>query len=79
MKFKTENSEKNNTPYSDAVEFNEFIQFSGMLGLDEMLDAGESLGVPILAKRVFGFSPDNLWSPMCLPRHLLDRLSLIHI
>ena len=35
MKFKTENSEKNNTPYSDAVEFNEFIQFSGMLGLDE--------------------------------------------
>ena len=35
MKFKTENSEKNNTPYSDAVELNEFIQFSGMLGLDE--------------------------------------------
>ena len=26
MKFKTENSEKNNTPYSDAVELNEFIQ-----------------------------------------------------
>ena len=35
MKFKTENSEKNNTPYSDAVELNEFVQFSGMLGLDE--------------------------------------------
>ena len=35
MKFKTENSEKNNTPYSDAVELNEFIQFSGMLGLDD--------------------------------------------
>ena len=35
MKFKTENSEKNNTPYSDAVELNEFIQFSGMLGLEE--------------------------------------------
>ena len=46
----------------------------GMLGLDEMLDAGESLGIPILAKRVFGFSPDNLWSPMCLPRRILDRI-----
>tara|TARA_B100000123_G_C25722492_1_gene425264 strand:+ start:132 stop:1523 length:1392 start_codon:yes stop_codon:yes gene_type:complete len=46
----------------------------GMLGLEGMLDAGESLGVPILAKRVFGFSSDNVWSPMCLPRHILDRL-----
>ena len=35
MKFKTKNSEKNNSPYSDAVELKEFIQFSGMLGLDE--------------------------------------------
>ena len=39
-----------------------------------MLEAGESLGIPILAKRVFGFSPDNVWSPMCLPRHILDRI-----
>jgi hypothetical protein len=46
----------------------------GMLGLQDMLDAGEFLGVNILAKRVFGFSPENLWSPMCLPRHILDRI-----
>ncbi len=46
----------------------------GMFGLEEMLDAGEELGIPILAKRVFGFSPDNLWSPMCLPRKILDRI-----
>ena len=46
----------------------------GMFGLEEMLDAGEELGIPILAKRVFGFSADNLWSPMCLPRNILDRI-----
>ena len=46
----------------------------GMLGLDDLLDAAESLGVNVLAKRVFGFSPDNLWSPMCLPRTILDRI-----
>jgi hypothetical protein len=46
----------------------------GMLGLQDMLDASERLGVDILAKRVFGFTPNNLWSPMCLPRHILDRI-----
>ena len=28
----------------------------------------------LLAKRVFGFSPDNVWSPMCLPRKLLNDI-----
>ena len=46
----------------------------GVLGLEEMLDAGESLGIKILAKRVFGFTSDNVWSPMCLPRKILDRI-----
>ena len=35
MKFKTINSEKQGTPYSDAVELGDLIQFSGMLGADE--------------------------------------------
>ena len=35
MKFKTVNSEKQGTPYSDAVELGDLIQFSGMLGADE--------------------------------------------
>lgn len=46
----------------------------GMLGLNEMLDAAEELDVDLLAKRVFGFDPTNLWSPMCLPRQILDRI-----
>ena len=46
----------------------------GMLGLEGVLDTAESLDVDLLAKRVFGFTPDNLWSPMCLPREILDRI-----
>ena len=46
----------------------------GMLGLQDMLETAEYLDVDLLAKRVFGFSPDNIWSPMCLPRKLLNDL-----
>jgi hypothetical protein len=46
----------------------------GMVGLQELLDAVEELDVDLLAKRVFGFDPTNLWSPMCLPRAILDRI-----
>ncbi len=35
MKYKTINSEKFNTPYSDAIEIGNIIEFSGMLGNDE--------------------------------------------
>ena len=35
MTFKTINSEKQGTPYSDAVELGDLIQFSGMLGADK--------------------------------------------
>jgi len=46
----------------------------GMVGLQEMLETAEHLDVDLLAKRVFGFSPDNIWSPMCIPRHLLNDI-----
>lgn len=46
----------------------------GMVGLQDMLDTAEYLNVDLLAKRVFGFSPDNIWSPMCLPRKLLNDI-----
>ena len=46
----------------------------GMVGLKEMLDTAEHLDIDLLAKRVFGFSPDNIWSPMCLPRELLNTI-----
>ena len=35
MKFKTVNSDKQGTPYSDAGELGDLIQFSRMLGADE--------------------------------------------
>ena len=46
----------------------------GMVGLQGMLDTAEDLDIDLLAKRVFGFTPNNLWSPMCLPRKILDRI-----
>jgi len=50
------------------------ITMPGMVGLQEMLDTAEELDVDLLAKRVFGFSADNIWSPMCLPRNLLNDI-----
>jgi len=45
-------------------------------GLFEVLNIqrlADELGVEILAKVVFSFSPDIIMSPLCLPRSLLDR------
>jgi hypothetical protein len=44
-------------------------------GLWEVLniqDLARGLGVDVLAKVVFSFSPDIVWSPLALPRHLLE-------
>ena len=46
----------------------------GMVGLQGMLDTAQDLDVDLLAKRVFGFDPSNIWSPMCLPRKILNRI-----
>ncbi|MAK16907.1 MAG: reactive intermediate/imine deaminase [Gammaproteobacteria bacterium] len=35
MKYKTINSDKFNTPYSDAIEIGDLIEFSGMIGNTE--------------------------------------------
>ena len=35
MKYKTINSDKLNTPYSDAIEIGDIIEFSGMIGNTE--------------------------------------------
>ena len=44
-------------------------------GLWEVLniqDLARGLGVEVLAKVVFGFTPDIIWSPLALPRELLE-------
>ena len=46
----------------------------GMVDLEGMMECANSLGVDLLAKRVFGFDPNNIWSPMCLPRKLLNDI-----
>ena len=35
MKYKTINSDKFHTPYSDAIEIGSLVEFSGMIGNDE--------------------------------------------
>ena len=42
MKYKTINSDKFNTPYSDAIEIGDIVEFSGMLGNTEngLVDGG---------------------------------------
>ena len=42
MKYKTINSDKFHTPYSDAIEIGSLVEFSGMIGNDEngLVDGG---------------------------------------
>jgi hypothetical protein len=45
-------------------------------GLTEVLriqQLAEELGVDVLAKVIFSFTPDIILSPLALPRHILDR------
>jgi hypothetical protein len=43
-----------------------------MFEVDNMTALAEELGVQMLAKVIFSFSPDIIMSPLALPRHLLD-------
>ena len=48
------------------------LTLPGMLELQRIEQLATELGVDILAKVVFSFSPDIIMSPLALPRHLLD-------
>ena len=60
--------------YRKQLRMDLTITLPGMVGLKELLDIAEELDVDLLAKRVFGFSASNVWSPMCLPRKLLNDI-----
>ena len=47
MKYKTINSDKFNTPYSDAIEIGDIVEFSGMLGNTENGLALTQIDVPL--------------------------------
>jgi hypothetical protein len=48
------------------------LTLPGMTEVDRMNNLAEELGVEMLAKVIFSFSPDIIMSPLALPRELLD-------
>jgi len=48
------------------------LTLPGMTEVDSMNSLAQELGVEMLAKVIFSFSPDIVLSPLALPRHLLD-------
>lgn len=48
------------------------LTLPGMFEVDSMNALARELGVEMLAKVIFSFSPDIILSPLALPRHLLD-------
>jgi hypothetical protein len=49
------------------------LTLPGMFEVVNIQQLGNDLGVDILSKVVFGFSPDIVMSPLALPRSILDR------
>jgi hypothetical protein len=49
------------------------LTLPGLLEIKNMTNLASELGVDILAKVIFSFSPDIIMSPLALPRELLDR------
>ena len=49
------------------------LTLPGLFEVDSMQRTADELGVDILAKVVFSFTPDIVMSPMALPREILDR------
>ena len=48
------------------------LTLPGMTEVDSMNELARELGVEMLAKVIFSFSPDIVMSPLALPRHILD-------
>jgi len=49
------------------------LTLPGLFEVGRIQDLADEFGVDILAKVVFGFSPDIIMSPLALPRQLLDK------
>jgi hypothetical protein len=49
------------------------LTLPGLFEIANITRLADELGVDILAKVVFSFSPDIILSPLALPRELLDR------
>jgi hypothetical protein len=49
------------------------LTLPGLFEVERIQALANRFGVDILAKVVFSFSPDVMWSPLALPRQLLDQ------
>lgn len=49
------------------------LTLPGLFEVENIQNLADELGVDILAKVIFSFSPDIILSPLALPRELLDR------
>jgi hypothetical protein len=54
------------------MRFDFTLTLPGMFEVERMQHTADELGVDILAKVVFSFTPDIIMSPLALPRALLD-------
>lgn len=50
------------------------LTLPGLFEVERIQKLANDLGVDILAKVVFSFTPDIILSPLALPRHILDRV-----
>lgn len=51
------------------------LTLPGMFEVTNIQQLANELGVDVLAKVIFSFSPNIILSPLALPRHLLDKLA----
>jgi hypothetical protein len=58
--------------YKRQMRFDFTLTLPGMFEVERMQHTADELGVDILAKVVFSFTPDIIMSPLALPRELLD-------
>ena len=60
-----------NNPRQLRIDFT--LTLPGLFEVKRIQELSQTLGVEVLAKVVFAFTPDIIMSPLALPRYILDR------
>ena len=60
-----------NNPRQLRIDFT--LTLPGLFEVKRIQELSQTLGVEVLAKVVFSFTPDIIMSPLALPRYILDR------
>tara|TARA_Y100000590_G_scaffold109892_1_gene125277 strand:- start:527 stop:1843 length:1317 start_codon:yes stop_codon:yes gene_type:complete len=56
------------------LELDLTVTMPGLFDLENMYKLSKDLKLVLLCKKVFSFGPNNLWSPLCLPRDILHEM-----